>query len=236
MTGQTTLFMDKDEIKLSDWQRILFGNAPVDFLLEVAIRTLFTYFILLIVVRLLGKRMSAQLTSTEMAVMLVLGAIVSVPMQTPERGLLQGVFMLFLILAFQQGLTAWMRRNEKLEDKIQGTLSILVKDGVLQLREMDKINLSREQLFGVLRSQQIYNLGAIKRLYQEACGDFSTYKQKEAKPGLSILPRKDKEIQHLQKRILDHTVVCAHCGHIEPETSKRLCIVCGQEQWEQPVV
>jgi len=236
-TGTHTVVMGKQDIKLSDWQRILFGNAPVEFLLEVIIRTLFIYFVLLVVIRLKGKRMSGQLTSTEMAVMLVLGAIVSVPMQTPDRGVLQGVFMLFLIMAFQQGLTNWMRKNEKLEDTMQGTFSLLVKDGVLQIKEMDTVKISREQLFAVLRGQQIYNLGQVKRLYLEACGDFSTYKQKEARPGLSIMPRMDQSIRERQQRINDQGVVCFHCGHVEmPKEGTHLCTVCGQEHWEQPVL
>jgi uncharacterized membrane protein YcaP (DUF421 family) len=231
------LIMDKDEIKLSDWQRILFGNAPLEFLIEVAIRTLFTYFILLIVIRLLGKRMSGQLTSTEMAVMLVLGAIVSVPMQTPDRGLAQGVFMLFLIMALQQGLTSWMRKNKKVEDGLQGTLSLLVKNGRLQLHEMNQVKMSREQLFAVLRGQQIYNLGQVKRMYLEACGDFSTYKADKPGPGLSILPRLHDGIHSMQQKAEGNTVVCGHCGNTEnKKPAPHLCMVCGLEHWEQPVL
>lgn len=229
--------MGKDEIRLSDWQRILLGNAPGEFLLEVIIRTLFTYCILLIVIRLLGKRMSGQLTSTEMAVMLVLGAIVSVPMQTPDRGLLQGVYMLFLIMGFQQGLTNWMRKNEKVEKKLQGAVSLLVKDGVLQMPEMKALELSREQLFAVLRGQQIYNLGQVKRVYMEACGDFSIYKVQQAKPGLSIMPRKDTAIHELHQKATDHTVVCGHCGHVERQNNgTHLCMVCGHDEWQPPVL
>lgn len=228
--------MDKEEIKLSDWRRILFGNAPAEFLLEVIVRTLFTYCVLLIVIRLMGKRMSGQLTSTEMAVMLLLGAIVSVPMQTPDRGLLQGVFMLFLIMGFQQGLTDWMRRNEQLEKQLQGTISVLVKNGVLQIPGMKEINMSREQLFAVLRGQKIYNLGQVKRLYLEASGDFSIYKEQEAKPGLSILPRNDPGIHNIQQKISD-TVVCVHCGNTAPNQHQtHLCSVCGLDTWEQPVI
>jgi uncharacterized membrane protein YcaP (DUF421 family) len=229
--------MDKDEIKLSDWQRILLGNAPVEFLLEVFVRTLFTYFILLVVIRLLGKRMSGQLTSTEMAIMLVLGAIVSVPMQTPERGILQGVFMLFLFLGLHQFLTGWMRKNEKVEGLVQGTTSILVKDGVMQLPEMDSTNISREQLFAVLRGQQIYNLGKVKRLYFEACGEFSTYKEKAQRPGLSILPRINDGIENRQQRAGDEQLVCKQCGHVVPaQTTQAPCSICGEQQWEQPVL
>jgi uncharacterized membrane protein YcaP (DUF421 family) len=103
--------MKKDEIHLEDIQRILFGQAPPQFLLEVFIRTVVIYISLLFIVRLLGKRMSGQLTIMEMAVMLTLGAIVSVPMQMPDRGLLQGALLLLctrrFIVALHGTISAW---------------------------------------------------------------------------------------------------------------------------------
>lgn len=67
--------MEKKDIHFNDLHRLLFGEAPAIFLLEVFIRTLFTYLILLVITRWLGKRMTGQLSITEMAVMLTLGAI-----------------------------------------------------------------------------------------------------------------------------------------------------------------
>ncbi|RCH55308.1 hypothetical protein DJ568_09000 [Mucilaginibacter hurinus] len=75
--------MKKEEIDLSDIGRILLGEAPPLFLLEVFIRGLATYMFLLVIVRWLGKRMGGQITIMEMSVMITLGAIVSVPMQAP---------------------------------------------------------------------------------------------------------------------------------------------------------
>src|SRR5687767_8208554 len=99
--------MKKEEINLWDIERLLFGRAPPEFLLEVFIRALIVYLATLVVVRLLGKRMSGQLTITEMAVMITLGAIISVPMQLPDRGILPGLLALLCALAFQRGIN-WL--------------------------------------------------------------------------------------------------------------------------------
>src|SRR5438874_3764069 len=97
--------MKKDEIHLEDIKRILFGQAPPEFLLETFIRTLIIYIVLLLVIRWLGKRMSGQLTIMEMTVMLTLGAIVAVPMQMPDRGLLQGILILLCVAGLQRGVS-----------------------------------------------------------------------------------------------------------------------------------
>src|SRR6195952_1096874 len=93
--------MDQQNIRLSDWQRILLGDAPPSFLLEVFGRAVVLYVLLLLALRVLGKRMNGQLTITEMTVMIALGAIMGGAMQMPDRGLLHGAAALLLAIIFQ---------------------------------------------------------------------------------------------------------------------------------------
>ncbi|WP_236395033.1 DUF421 domain-containing protein [Chitinophaga filiformis] len=228
--------MDTQSIQFNDWQRILFGNAPPIFLLEVLIRALFTYAVLLVVIRLLGKRMSGQLTITEMAVMLTLGAIISVPMQMPERGILHGVVMLFFVLAFQRGLTWFIFKSHRVEALTQGHMITLVKDGILQLHELAKVNMSREQLFAILRSEGIAHLGQVKRVYQEANGSFSIYRNEPSAPGYSILPQMDHQLQQeVQQPVEGNLHACRNCGNVSKGNVQEACSACGHLDWENAV-
>src|SRR5215203_3657929 len=95
--------MKKEEIHLWDIKRILFGQAPPEFMLEVLIRSIIIYVATIIIMRFLGKRMNGQLTILEYAVMVVMGATISVPMQIADRGLLQGFVVLRAKKIFQLG-------------------------------------------------------------------------------------------------------------------------------------
>ena len=46
-------------IQLTDWHRILAGGTPWEFLLEVVLRAAFTYLLLMVAMRLPGKRVAA---------------------------------------------------------------------------------------------------------------------------------------------------------------------------------
>ncbi|TDE14488.1 DUF421 domain-containing protein [Dyadobacter psychrotolerans] len=224
--------MKKEDIHLWDVHRILFGEAPAEFMIEVFIRTLLIYLALLTIVRLMGKRMSGQLTIAEMSVMLTLGAIVSPAMQIPNVGLAQGTLILILAFIFQRGLNFLEFKNYKLEKLSHGEIVLLVKDGTLILEEMDKAKLSRQQLFAVLRSEGIFNLGQIERVYLEAFGMFSIYKTKNPKPGLPIFPPEDEEIKSFSKEAEKHEMVCKSCGHIGTEEEfQRECSVCLTTEW-----
>jgi uncharacterized membrane protein YcaP (DUF421 family) len=226
--------MNKEEIHLYDIQRILFGNAPVSFLLETLIRTFIVYAVLIIVLRIMGSRMSGQLTITELAIMLMLGAIVSSAVEMPDKGILWGVAALIVILLLQQGLTYWTTKNEKVEKATQGVMGILIKDGVLQLDVMKRSSISKEQVFAVLRNRKILNLGKVKRLYLEGCGDFSTYLFNESREGLSIMPEIDPVIRKEQLRNSNGTKVCGKCGALK-NTNANECTVCGEDNWVNAV-
>lgn len=230
--------MKKDEIHLSDIKRILIGQAPPEFLIETFFRTIIIYFLLLLIVRWLGKRMSGQLTIMEMAVMLTIGAIVSVPMQVPDRGLFQGLLLLLCTLLFQRGISLIGFRSGKFEDIIHGKTSLLVKDGILQLPQMKEDRISHQQLYEQLRQENILNLGEVERVYLEAEGLFSVFKFEDPKPGLSLLPPDDHDLKSLFKPALSANnsalSVCTNCGFVKDETNSA-CNTCGFDKWTKAV-
>jgi uncharacterized membrane protein YcaP (DUF421 family) len=229
--------MKKDEIYLEDIKRILYGLAPPEFMLEVFLRTIIIYIALLFIVWWLGKRMSGQLTIMEMAVMLVIGAVVSVPMQVPDRGLLQGGVLLLCIVLFQRGISWLGFKSGKIEDLTQGKASMLVKDGILQLKEMKKVRVSHQQLYAQLRQENIFNLGAVDRVYLEAHGLFSIFEAENPKPGLPILPSDDHEILQTKKQAFSKEtssvalLACINCGYVKPKNNVEKCEDCGREDW-----
>ncbi|CCH52901.1 UPF0702 transmembrane protein [Fibrisoma limi BUZ 3] len=228
--------MKKENIHLVDWQRILFGEAPPEFMLEVFIRSVVIYMAFVVTARYLGKRMNGQLTITELAVMLTLGAIISPAMQLPERGILQSILALFCTLLFQRGLGLLGFKYRKVEQTIFGKEAALVKDGILQLDQMAAARISRQQVDAVLRSNGIYNVGQVKRLYLEAYGLFTIYQKEQDEPGLSTLPKSDRAVTSILESV-DEEIVCNNCGNAVPAAKKdEVCTVCGQKVWEKAVV
>lgn len=224
--------MNKNDIKFGDMNRLLLGDAPVEFMVEVFIRTVLIYLILMVVLRLLGKRMTSQASILELAVMVTLGAIIALPMQDPKTGLLPGIVILFCVLAFHRLSNRASFKSPKLESVLVGNMVMLVKDGVINISELKKASISHDQLYAHLRQNEIKNLGKVKRLYMEACGLFSVFQYEEPRPGLSILPEKDKKWNGalLTSNELN---ACRHCGKTEEagkHTACRHCVDTGSEQ------
>lgn len=223
--------MDKDDIKIDDWYRILFGEAPPEIIVEVAIRSIILYVALVFVVRLLGKRTNSILTITERAVFITLGAIVAMPMHGPTHGIIIGVVVLLTILVLQRSLTRSFFISRSWEKLMQGQLAILIKDSIINIEQLEKHFISRQQLFELLREKEIRHLGQVKRAYIEACGTMSIYKYKEVKLGLSIIPVKD--IDTIIVKDEKHNA-CSWCGTVVDKTHVAACTNCGHNEWVEP--
>jgi uncharacterized membrane protein YcaP (DUF421 family) len=145
--------------------------------------------------------------------------------------------LLLCTALFQRGVTWLGFKNGKIEDITQGKASLLVKDGVMQLDEMEKVRISRQQLFSQLRQENIFNLGNVERVYFEACGIFSIFQSKEQKPGLAIYPPDDKEIMGEMKPATAkesgaiQLFVCVNCGYVKQGKNEGQCEDCGHQDW-----
>jgi uncharacterized membrane protein YcaP (DUF421 family) len=228
--------MNPSDIKLNDWQRILFGNTSPEFLIEVFLRTLIVYLALLLIVKWLGKRMSGQLTIIEMTVMVTLGAIVSVPMQTPDRGILQGLLILLVAFGLHWGINYLGLLYPRAEEVLQGKPTILVKDGILQLAEMDQVRITRQQLFSDLRTKSIYQLGKLKRVYLEPAGSLSIIEAEKERPGLAVFPPKDEKIIKGRGMPGQQLWVCINCGKTADTNGPQPCENCHEHEFIKAII
>jgi uncharacterized membrane protein YcaP (DUF421 family) len=214
----------------------MFGNTNPDFLLEVFLRTLIVYLALLVIVKWLGKRMTGQLTIIEMTVMVTLGAIVSVPMQMPDRGILQGLLILLVALGLHQGINYIGLLYPRAEEILQGKPTILVKDGILQLAEMDEVRVTRQQLFSDLRTKNIYQLGKLKRVYLEPAGSLSILEADEERPGLAVFPPKDEKMIKARGMSGQQLWVCINCGKTTETDGPANCENCQDQDFIKAII
>jgi uncharacterized membrane protein YcaP (DUF421 family) len=230
--------MNKEDIKLTDWGRIFLGDVPPEFIIEIIVRMIFIYSILVVSLRLLGRRMETMLSRGEMVTLVTLGASVGVAIHTPERGLLPSVTVIFIIIFLQRVQAYITSRNSKAEKLLLDQISTLVENGQLSIREMKKSRITRERLFAALRLKGIINLGTIQRVYFEAKGVFSiiTYIDEKERPGLCLLPESDKDFRD-EVNYDEHFMACRSCGNIVRKEIHlgQKCAACNENDWEMAV-
>lgn len=228
--------MNPQDIHLTDWSRILVGAVPASFYIELAIRAAVIYLLLMVCMRLMGKRMSSQLGRNELAALVSLAAAIGVPLQAPDRGLLPAFVIAFIVVFTERWIASKTYRSQSFERFSQGNIDMLVKDSVMDLATMKKVRLTRERLVAQLRASGIKQLGAVQRFYMEANGSFTLIEEKDPKAGLSIIPRWDTEYSDRFKKT-GEMMVCQACGYCRksPFDFKSKCTNCGDCTWTEAV-
>jgi uncharacterized membrane protein YcaP (DUF421 family) len=217
-----------------DWQRIFMGEVPPSFYLEILLRMAVVYIILMGSMRILGKRMAAQLTRNEMAAMVSLAAAIGVPILSPERGLLPAFVIAFIVICISRLIAYVSAYNQKIEAVTQGEADTLVTDGVMKVDAMTKTRITRERIMAQLRGERIRQLGEVKRLYIEANGKFTIVQSGKPKPGLSVIP--DNDIDFLAEQKHNNELVCVVCGNQNKIQSRsEVCTNCGHIKWTRAI-
>jgi uncharacterized membrane protein YcaP (DUF421 family) len=226
--------MSKDDIKLDDWYRILIGEVPAGFFLEALIRISCIYILLMLSMRLMGKRMSSQLNRNELAAMVTIAAAIGIPLQSAERGLIPAVIICLVVVLVQRSVSRWAGKNERFEKLSQGNIACLVRDGTLLLKNMEAARITRERLLAHLRSKGMKNLGGIRRVYIEANGVFSMILGESSRAGLPTIPQHDhKMLDKLTKE--EGASACYNCGYVQKCIPERSCDNCNSNHWVEAV-
>jgi uncharacterized membrane protein YcaP (DUF421 family) len=221
-----------------DWQRILLGDAPPWFLLEIVLRTGLLYLYTLLLLRFLGKRGVRQLTFFEFAIILALGSAVGDPMFYEDVPLLHGALVVTVIVLVQRAIVVITERNKRLEVLFESSPRRLIKEGVLDLKALRQEKLSKDEVFSRLRENGLKHLGEVERAYLEPSGNISVWRtEKNTTPGLTLMPDEDPDYPAVLEasKEVDKTKMytCQHCGRTRELSAKSLypVCVCGGKRW-----
>lgn len=136
-------------------------------------RTVVLYLIIIVGFRLLGKHQVSELEPAEFVLTLIIADIASVPMQDFGIPLLTGVVPIITLLCLSMILSVLTMKSLKLRALLAGTPSILIRDGILDQKEMRRNRMTLDEVMEELRLQGYTDLAAIQYAILETNGQLS---------------------------------------------------------------
>lgn len=118
-----------DHFLLGDWERLLKGQNGWPFLLQVAGRAALTYVVLMFAMRVLGKRVEAELTIFELSIVIMLAAAVGVPLQISSKDMVPGFTVLTLAVLIRRWVARASAKKKRVESLVTGRINVLIEEG-----------------------------------------------------------------------------------------------------------
>ena len=145
-------------------------------------RTVLLYVLLIIGLRLTGKRQIGQLEPIEFVLMMLLSDLASVPMQDFGLPLLQGVIPIATLLTISTLLSGISLLSIRFRSLICGEPTIIIRDGTLQQAAMSRSRLTLDEVLEELRVQGVSSLDSVKYAVLETSGQLSVLLRADVQP------------------------------------------------------
>ncbi len=214
-----------------DWNAIFIHDTTWAFAAQIMMRCLVMYILIIVFLRLTGKRGIRQLSIFEVAILLALGSIAGDPMFDEELPIIQAVLVMSIIVILYRLNTWLMMKYQAFEDLIEGKSLYIVQDGMLVLDKIQKGKMSHDEFFAEMRQQNVEHLGQVRVALLETNGNLSLlfYSDDEVQYGLPLFPHAQHEVEQV---ITNVHYACLHCGYVQTlEHADSSCPRCQKQRW-----
>ena len=151
-------------------------------LLNIALRTLVIYALVLVGVRLSGKREVGQMTPFDLTLLLLLSNSVQNAMTGPDTSLLGGAVAATVLLVLNYLIANLAGANRRFRKFIQGQPSMLIHDGQVIEAHMAREHVSMDALECAMREHGIASYHHVAIGVLEIDGSFSFLKYDDINP------------------------------------------------------
>ena len=146
------------------------------------LRTVILYFILMIGLRLMGKRQIGELEPSELVLTLIISDLAAVPMQDFGIPLVNGLFPIATLLCLSMLLSFFSLKSVRFRALVCGRPTVIIREGKVLQQNMARNRFTVDELLEQLRSQGYSDLSAVKYAILETSGQVSVLPYTKASP------------------------------------------------------
>lgn len=151
-------------------------------MLVVFVRTLILYTVVIVVMRLMGKRQIGQLQPFELAVAIMISELAAVPMQNTGIPLVNGIVPILTLLIAQVILSLISLKSVKARGIICGKPSVLIENGKIIEENLRSEMYTLNDLLEQLRIKDTPNIADVEFAILETNGQLSVIPKPPKKP------------------------------------------------------
>ena len=139
------------------------------------IRTIILYSILILVIRLMGKRQIGQLEASEFVVTMLVANLASIPMQDGAIPLFSGIIPILTVLGMELVFSGLSMKNITFRKILCGKPVILIENGNILQNNLKRTRITLDELTCYLRQRDILDPRQVQYAILETNGNLSVF-------------------------------------------------------------
>lgn len=148
----------------------------------IFIRSIILYAFMLLILRGMGKRQQRQFQPYEFAVALIMADLIAVPMSDISTPLLHGMMPVAALFILHSVITMLGMVSDKVRAFFCGKPSIVVKNGIIDRAELNRLCISLSDLLEGVRESGILDPATVATAIVESDGSISAFEDEQHRP------------------------------------------------------
>lgn len=145
-------------------------------LVVILIRTIFFYFLIFLIYRIMGKREVGQLGIIDLVVSILIAELVVISIENYDNNLLTSIIPIIVLTILQKTLAFLSLKKPKFRNFLDGTPSVIIKNGKINYQEMIKQKYNLDDLLIQMREKECRSIEEVEYAILENNGTLSIFK------------------------------------------------------------
>jgi uncharacterized membrane protein YcaP (DUF421 family) len=149
---------------------------------KVFLRGVLMYFIVILSVRIMGKRQIGELQPGELVITILMSNVATLPVEDPTLPLSSGVVPIFTLVLIDVLVSALSMKFRRFRRFMSGSPIIVISDGKIDKQAMHMLRLTADDLMSALRTAQVFDFNDVQLAVVETTGKISVCPKKQCSP------------------------------------------------------
>ncbi len=137
------------------------------------LRTLILYIVIMVAMRIMGKRQVGDMQPSDLVVSLLISEIAAMPIDNIDRPIVNGIIAVFLLVFLETALACISLKSGKLRRVVNGAPVIIINRGKVNRASLKRLRITTDELLETLRSQGVFDISTVQYAIIEPNGQLS---------------------------------------------------------------
>lgn len=143
----------------------------------IFLRSVLLYALVIFAVRFMGKRQIGELQPSELVITILVSNIATLPIEDTTIPMITGVIPILVLVSLDVMMSGATLKFRRLRRIISGSPKIIVRDGVIDQKQMKDLRFSVDDLMESLHEYQIFDVSEVQFAIVETTGKISVYQK-----------------------------------------------------------
>ena len=146
-------------------------------MLIIIVRSVVLYLLIVVALRLMGKKQLAQLQPSELVTTILVSNIATLSLEDSSVPMIYGIVPIFMIVCLDVFTSYILLKSPGVRRIFTGTPQIIISDGVIDQRVMKNLRYSIDELNESMREAMIFDITEVQYAIVETTGKINFYQK-----------------------------------------------------------